>query len=63
MVAKVGDYFRRPLKGYHDVMQGDLLSPMISNVVVDAIIHHWVMVVTPTEAGTGEIGMTIIYLH
>ena len=42
--------------------QGDPLYPMILNVVVDAIIHHWMMVVTPTEAGTGGLGMTIIDL-
>ena len=29
---------------------------------MDAVIHHWVMVVTPTEAGMGGLGMTIIDL-
>ena len=31
-------------------------------MVVDAIIRHWVTVVTPSEAGTGGLGMTIIDL-
>ena len=27
------------------------MSPMIFNVVVDAVIYHWVMVVAPTADG------------
>ena len=42
--------------------QGDPLYPTIFNVVVDAVIRHWVMVVTPTEAGMGELGLMIIDL-
>ena len=42
--------------------QGDPLSPTIFNVVVDAVIFHWVTVVTPTEAGMGELGLMIIDL-
>ena len=48
--------------GYRGVMQDNPLSPTISNVVVGAIIFHWVTVVMPTEAGTGGLGMTIIDL-
>ena len=29
---------------------------------MDAIIHHWVMVVMPTELGTGGLGLAIIDL-
>ena len=43
-------------------MQGDPLYPTIFNVVLDAVICHWVTVVTPTEAGTGGLGLAIIYL-
>ena len=35
---------------------------MIFNVVVDVIIRHWVKLVTPTEVGTGGLGLTIIDL-
>ena len=35
---------------------------MIFNVVVDVIIRHWVKLVTPTEAITGGLGLTIIDL-
>ena len=43
-------------------MQGNPLSPTIFNVVVDAVICHWVTVVMPSEAVTGGFGMTIIDL-
>ena len=62
MVDKAGGYFGRPFKGYREVTQGDPLSPTIFNVVVDAVICHWVTVVTPTEAGTGGLGFAIIDL-
>ena len=62
MVANFGGYFRRPFKGYRCVTQGDPLPPNIFNVVLDTVIRHWVTVVTPTEAGTGVIGLTIIDL-
>ena len=31
-------------------------------MVIDAVIRHWVTVVTPTETGTGGLGLTIIDL-
>ena len=62
MVAKVGGYFGRPFKGYQGVTQGNPLSPTISNVAVDAVICHWLMLVTPTEEGTEGLGLTIIDL-
>ena len=40
--------------------QGDPLPPNIFNMVMDAVIRHWVMVVTPTEAGMGGLGLIII---
>ena len=48
MLAKDGGYFGRPFKGYRDVMQGKTLPPTIFNVIVDAVIRHWVTVVTPS---------------
>ena len=62
MVAKVSRYSGRPFKGYQGVTQGDPLSPTIFNVVVDAVICHWLTVMTPTESGTGGLGLTIIDL-
>ena len=51
MVTKSGGYFGRPFKGYQGVTQGDTPSPTIFNVVVDAVIRHWVKMVVPTTYG------------
>ena len=40
--------------------QGEPISPTIFNGVMDAVIRHSVTVVTPTEAGTGGVGLTIM---
>ena len=45
MVARAGGYFGLPLKGYHNVTLGDPCTRTIFNVVIDSVIHHWVMVV------------------
>ena len=54
MVVKAGKYFRRSFKKYLGVTQGDPMSPTISNVLVGAVIRHWVTVVTPKEAQEQE---------
>ena len=41
------------MKGRKGVTQGNPLSPTIFNVVVDAVVHHWVTIVV-TEAETRE---------
>ena len=43
--------------------QYNALSPTIFNVVMDAVIRHWVTVITPTELGMGGLGLTIIDLE
>ena len=63
MVVKAGSYFDLLFKWDRGGMQGDPLYPTIFNVIVDAVIFHWVKVVTPTEVGTGKLGLTIIYLE
>ena len=62
MIAKVGGYFGRLFKGCRGITQGDPLFPTIFNVVMDAVICHWVTLVTPTEADMGGLGLTIIDL-
>ena len=62
MVAKAGRYFGHLSKGYQGVTQGKPLYFTIFNVVADAVIRHWVTVVTPTETRTGGLGLTIIDL-
>ena len=46
MVARAGINFGHPFKGYRGVTQGDPMSPKIFNTVIDAVIRHWVEVVT-----------------
>ena len=48
MVAKAGRYFGHLSKGSQGDIQGEPLYPTIVNVVVDAVIGHWVTVATPT---------------
>ena len=62
MVSKASGYFGRLFKGYQGVTQGNPLSHNIFNMVVGAIILHWVTVVTPSEEGTGGLGLTITNL-
>ena len=61
-VARVGGYFERPFMVYQGVTQGYPLSPTIFNMVLDAVIRHWVTVVTPTKVGMGGLGLTILNL-
>ena len=42
MVAQAGGYCGTVFKGARGVTQGDPLSPTIFNVVVDAVVRHWV---------------------
>ena len=42
MVARAGGYYRIAFQGARGVTQGDPLSPTIFNVVVDAVVRHWV---------------------
>ena len=51
MVARAGGYFGLLFKGYLGMNQSDPMSPTLLNVVVDAIICHWVAVEAPTEDG------------
>ena len=50
MVARDGEYYMTPFKGYRGINKRDPLSPTIFNLVVDAIILHWVKVVDAPEA-------------
>ena len=49
MVAMAGGYYRKGFKGGRFVTQGEPLSPTIFNVVVDAVVRHWVTIAV-TEA-------------
>ena len=55
MVSRPGGYFGPPFKGQCSVTQGDPLSPMIFNVVVDTVLQILVSVVKAKE-GVVELG-------
>ena len=56
MVARACAYYGKGFKGGRGVTQGDPLSPTIFNMVVDAVVRHWVTLAV-TEAETkGERG-------
>ena len=56
MVAQAGGYYETAFRGEIGVTQGDPLSPIVFNVVVDTVIRHWVTgVVTKSEA-RGKLG-------
>ena len=50
MIAKAGGYNGPHFKVFRWVTQDDPLLTMIFNVVMDAIMSHWVTVVTEEEA-------------
>ena len=54
MAEKAGGHYGSVFQNHHRVTQEETLSPMIFNVVVDAIIRHWVVVVGGPHEGTGQ---------
>ena len=54
MVVWTGRYYKTALQEERRVTQGDPLSPNIFNVVVGAVVRHWVMgVIAEAEARGG----------
>ena len=56
MVARSGSYYGKGFKGERGVTQGDPLSPTIFNVVVDAVVRHWLQIATQEAERRGELG-------
>ena len=56
MVARVGGYYGETFTGDQGVTQGDPLSPTIFNVVVDAVVRHWVTMALDEAEKRGERG-------
>ena len=57
MVAKVGGYYGSNFPEFWGVTQGDLLFTNIFNVVVDAVVRHWVEVMVESvdkKSGRGK---------
>ena len=56
MVARAGGYYGDAFKGSRGVTQGDPMSPTIFNVVVDAVVRHWVMMALDEAENRGDRG-------
>ena len=56
MVARAGGYYRTGFKSARGVTQRDPLSPTIFNVVVDAVVRHWVTLAVEDAEKRGERG-------
>ena len=56
MVARAGGYYGEAFKGARGVTQGDPLSPTIFNVVVDAVVRHWIDGIVNETEEKGEMG-------
>ena len=56
MVARAGGYYREAFKGARGMTQGDPLSPTMFNVVVDAVVCHWVTMALAEAKKRGERG-------
>jgi len=41
MVPRQAGYFGRPFRAKRGVRQGDIVSPFIFNIMVDAVVRHW----------------------
>ena len=57
MAAKVGGYYGLVFQGSRAVMHGDLPYSTIFNVVVDAVVRHWVTVMAESvkeRSGSGR---------
>ena len=54
MVTRSGGHYMNLFKGFRGVTQGDPLSPSLFNVVVDAVVRHWVEEMVEIAGGKGR---------
>ena len=59
MVAWAGGYYRKGFGGERGLTKGDPLSPTIFNVVVDAVVRHWVHRIMEEAEARGETGQEV----
>ena len=55
MVARAGGYYGPAFKRERAVTQGDPLFPTIFNVVMDAVVRHWVTGVIADAEARGDL--------
>ena len=56
MVARAGRYYGTDFRGERGVTQGDPCTHTIFNVVVDAVVRHWVTGVLEELEARGDLG-------
>ena len=56
MVAQAGGYYGAAFKGERGVTQGNSVSPTIFNVVLGAVVRHWVTGVIADVEARGDLG-------
>ena len=59
MVDRARSQYVPLFKGYYGMTHGDPLYPTIFNMFVDTVIRHWVMDVSPAEAGKEGLSDTV----
>ena len=59
MVVRAKGHYVPTFKRYCAVTHRDPLSPRLFDVVVDAVIRHWVTLMVSTEEGAGGLGLSI----
>ena len=55
MVVRAGGYYRTAFQGGRGVTQVNKLSSTIFNVVMDAVVQHWVMGVIAEAEARGDL--------
>ena len=63
MVVKAGRYYGKEFQGFRGVIQGEPLSPNIFNVVLDAVVQHWVEEMAESADGQGGRGQEVPLLR
>ena len=56
-VCRTGGYYGTPFRSERGVTQGDPVSPVIFNVVVDCVVRHWCQLVFPENTRVAENGL------
>ena len=57
--GRVGSYYGKGFKGGRGVTQGDPLSPTIFNLVVHAVVRHWLTITVKEAERRGERGREV----